>query len=155
VVERTVALAAGEAKRKRARIESFVSSETSAMPVPADRLGQVLLNLLLNACEAVAEGGYIRVKSWLEQGGLRLEVADDGPGIPEEIRKDMFRPFKSGKPGGTGLGLAISARMVSACGGELVAGESDLGGASLLIVMPEAGCAGTAGRESGKEAGPA
>ncbi len=155
VVERTVALAAGEAKRKRARIESFVSSETSAMPVPADRLGQVLLNLLLNACEAVAEGGYIRVKSWLEQGGLRLEVADDGPGIPEEIRKDMFRPFKSGKPGGTGLGLAISARMVSACGGELVAGESDLGGAALRIVMPEAGCAGTAGRESGKEAGPA
>ena len=142
VVERTVALAAAEAGRKRARIESFVAPETAATPVPADRLGQVLLNLLINACEAVGQGGYIRVKSWLEQGGLRLEVADDGPGIPEEIKKDVFRPFKSGRPGGTGLGLAISARMVSACGGELVAGDSDLGGAALRIVMPGKGCSG-------------
>ncbi len=140
VVERTCSLIAGQLKKKRAVLESFIAPDTASMEVPADRLSQVLLNLLLNACEAVDEGGMIRVRSWLEDGGLRLEVADDGPGIPPHRREEVFKPFHSGKPGGTGLGLAITSRIIAACGGVIKACESDLGGAALRIAMPAGGC---------------
>ncbi|HET7600717.1 MAG TPA: ATP-binding protein, partial [Gemmatimonadales bacterium] len=91
----------------------------------ADLLHRVLSNLVLNAVQAArgpvqvgvrvapAEPGEVPPSSHLD-GAVKLEVRDDGPGIPEEIRERLFQPFVSGRPGGSGLGLAIVQRAVEA-----------------------------------------
>ena len=93
----------------------------------ADQLLQVIQNLLKNATEAAGEaGGRITLHSYYEQslrvrrgngGGtslpLQIEVIDDGPGLPQDIRNDLFEPFVSGRENGTGLGLALAAKIIS------------------------------------------
>ena len=88
-----------------------------ALMVEADEslLRQVLFNLLLNAVQAVDEGGSVEVR--VEQVGAKeavVEVRDDGPGVPPEIRDDVFRPYVTTHEGGTGLGLAVVRQIVLA-----------------------------------------
>ncbi|MEL7100040.1 MAG: ATP-binding protein, partial [Pseudomonadota bacterium] len=92
-----------------------------------DQLLQVVLNLLKNASEAAGkEGGTIRLRSYFEHSfrlrradgagrslPLQVEVIDDGPGLPEKIKGDIFDPFVSGKENGTGLGLALVSKILS------------------------------------------
>lgn len=75
-----------------------------------EQLKQLCLNLLVNAREAVSDGGEIRVRCWVRQGtpaSVVVETADTGPGIPEAVRETIFEPFVTTKPRGTGLGLAL------------------------------------------------
>jgi two-component system sensor histidine kinase PilS (NtrC family) len=111
-----------------------------------DLLHRVIANLVLNAVQA-ARGSAVHVtvsvgeadgRVDLPHGHLghavRLEVRDDGPGIPEEIRARLFQPFVSARPGGSGLGLAIVQRAVEAHRG-LVLVESKLGGGTAFTVL--------------------
>jgi signal transduction histidine kinase len=106
------------------------------------RLGQVLLNLLLNAADAIEEakvpGGQVAVK--VEQGQERvgLVVEDNGPGIKPEHLKQLFTPFFTTKaPGkGTGLGLALSRQYVESFGGSLRAENRPEGGARFVVELP-------------------
>jgi two-component system nitrogen regulation sensor histidine kinase GlnL len=93
----------------------------------ADQLLQVVLNLLKNASEAAGpSGGTIRIRSYYEHSfrmrrsdgtgkllPLQIEVIDDGPGLPEAIREDVFDPFVSGRENGTGLGLALVSKIIA------------------------------------------
>ena len=93
----------------------------------ADQLLQVVLNLLKNASEAAgAEGGTIRIRSFYEHSfrlrrsdgtgkllPLQIEIIDDGPGLPDRIRDEVFDPFVSGRENGTGLGLALVSKIVA------------------------------------------
>ena len=92
-----------------------------------DQLLQVVLNLLKNASEAAGDvGGDIRIHTYFEHSfrlrrsdgsghslPLQIEIIDDGPGLPEEIKADIFDPFVSGKENGTGLGLALVSKIIS------------------------------------------
>ncbi|MCU9837520.1 ATP-binding protein [Ruegeria sp. WL0004] len=91
-----------------------------------DQLLQVILNLLKNASEAAPSGGTIRLRTYFEHSfrlrrsdgsghslPLQIEVADDGPGLPDDIRADIFDPFVSGRENGTGLGLALVSKIIS------------------------------------------
>jgi two-component system, NtrC family, sensor kinase len=106
------------------------------------KLGQVVLNLIVNAMQAVAarprSENVISVRLRMEDAWSVLEVADNGPGIPEDDRLRIFDPFFTSKAGvGTGLGLAISRRIVEELGGSLVAGRDHrLGGASFIVRLP-------------------
>jgi len=106
------------------------------------KLGQVVLNLIVNAMQAIStrprSENVISVRLRIEDAWAVLEVADNGPGIPDEDIDRIFDPFFTSKVGvGTGLGLAISRRIVEEIDGSLVAGRDDrLGGASFIVRLP-------------------
>ncbi len=84
-----------------------------------DQFQQVLLNLFGNAMDAMPEGGDVEVRLAAEDDGWRLNVRDNGPGVPEGSWETIFRPFFTSKPKGTGLGLAIARSMLLGHGGTL------------------------------------
>ncbi|MFN8652912.1 MAG: ATP-binding protein [Gemmatimonadales bacterium] len=85
----------------------------------ADLVEQVLLNLLKNAIEALPAGGEILVTTGRTAEGAFIQVADNGPGLSEEVRSQLFQPFVTSKAHGSGLGLAVSRRLARTLGGEL------------------------------------
>ena len=115
-----------------------VSLELPALTVAGDavRLRQVFTNLLLNAAQAGARSVLLRGAA--EGASAVVEVRDDGPGVPPELRARLFEAFATGHREGTGLGLAISRRIVERHGGELrhVAGGP---GATFVLRLPLAG----------------
>jgi signal transduction histidine kinase len=97
----------------------------------------VLLNLVRNAAEAMAEtGGEIVVAARRSDGTTEIEVADTGPGVPERVRSHLFEAFSEGAKG-TGLGLAIARELMRAHGGELALAESGGEGTRFLITLPD------------------
>jgi signal transduction histidine kinase len=106
------------------------------------KLGQVVLNLIVNAMQAIAERprsqNVISVRLKLDGAWAVLEVADNGPGIAEQDLSRIFDPFFTSKQGvGTGLGLAISRRIVEELDGSLGAGRDErLGGARFSMRLP-------------------
>lgn len=106
--------------------------------VRADRekLVQVFLNIVLNAIQAMSDGGRLVISAKEVDGFVEVSFKDTGPGIPEEDRERLFKPFFTTKIGGTGLGLAISNRIVEAHGGK-IAFESDTGkGTTFRVMLP-------------------
>lgn len=85
----------------------------------ANRVRQIVENLLRNAAQAAGAQGHVRVAISQDAGLPRLVVRDDGPGISTEIAARLFEPFATGRPGGTGLGLAVSRALAEAQGGTL------------------------------------
>jgi signal transduction histidine kinase len=101
----------------------------------ATMLGQVIINLILNACEAQPQGGEVHVRSRLEAGTVIAEVADRGPGVAAENRQRIFEPFYSTKTS-TGLGLSTCHTIVREHGGELIADDGDSLGAVMRLRLP-------------------
>jgi signal transduction histidine kinase len=106
-------------------------------------IGQVLLNLLLNAVQSLphgrADGNEIRLATWREEGGdVVVEVADTGAGIPTHVLPHIFDPFFTTKPvgEGTGLGLAVSSRIVADHGGRIDVDSVPGEGSSFRMVLP-------------------
>lgn len=109
-----------------------------------DQLKEVIVNLLANACEALIDGGLILIKETAHlsddaDAGITIEVADQGPGIPNEIRDRIFQPFFSTKEEGTGLGLSIARRIVNEHGGSLELVSESGQGARFVITLPMKG----------------
>ena len=130
--------------RHKVKLDVKLTGEPSARVNPA-QIQQVLLNLLINARQAMPEGGMVRVRMGLDASGRRVElsVADTGVGIsPADLRR-IFEPFYSTKngpdaagQGGTGLGLAVCRDIVEAHHGRLRA-ESRLGqGSTFTLILP-------------------
>jgi PAS domain S-box-containing protein len=143
VLRSTLTLASNEI-RARARLDLQLGP-TPPVLASEHRLGQVFLNLLINAAQAIPEGrpaGHaVRVVSGAARDGRALvEVSDDGVGIPAEIRGRIFDPFFTTKPVGvgTGLGLSICHGIVTALGGEIQV-ESEPGrGSTFRVLLPAA-----------------
>ncbi len=105
------------------------------------RLGQVVTNLLVNATQALSEGGgaapEIRVQTRVEGSHALLAVEDTGPGVPEALREKIFEPFFTTKPAhGTGLGLSLVADLVSRHGGTVTVAAAARGGARFEVRLP-------------------
>jgi len=107
--------------------------------VPADALRQALLNLMLNAIQALGDGpGRIAIEASRAEGGVRVVVRDDGPGFPEALLKGGVRAFASGREAGTGLGLAIAQRFAREVRGELALENCAPRGARAELRIPDA-----------------
>ena len=102
-----------------------------------DMLRRAILNLILNAVDAMPEGGDLVVTGCRARGVCELEVADSGSGLDESIRRRLFEPFFTTKSGGTGLGLAIVQRIIEAHGGSILAANCPEGGAAFTLRIPE------------------
>jgi len=125
-----------------ANVRLEVASTASLAPVSVDEglLQQVLVNLLLNACDASPSGASVRLEVMSEEGALVFDVVDEGSGIAPEVRARIFEPFVTTKAesGGTGLGLAMVKRVVAELGGT-VSFESELGkGTRFTVRLPTA-----------------
>jgi signal transduction histidine kinase len=101
-------------------------------------LRRALLNLLLNALDAMPDGGELLVTACATPTGLEIEVADSGPGLSVEAQRRAFEPFFTTKERGTGLGLASVHRMAEIHGGDVTAANCPQGGAAFTIRLPYA-----------------
>ncbi|SMO93295.1 signal transduction histidine kinase [Gracilimonas mengyeensis] len=103
-------------------------------------LNQVWTNILVNACDVLQHSGSISISTWHEKNNIIVEIADDGPGIPEEIMPKIFQPnFTTKNQGaefGLGLGLAISSEIIQQAGGDIEAKNRAEGGAVFTITLP-------------------
>ena len=120
-----------------AGLEVVIEGEAPA-PLEADAtlLAIVFQNLLMNGAQATHGRGTIRVSLANLDGVLRVAVADDGPGLPAEIKASLFRPFKTTKARGTGLGMATAKRLVELHGGRIAVASPDGGGTTVTVDLP-------------------
>jgi len=111
-----------------------------ALPGRDDELHQVALNLVLNAIQACDRGGRVEISLSTSGDEALLAVEDTGPGVPEEIRAEVFEPFFTTREGpderGTGLGLAVSYGIVAALGGRIDIADAPTGGARFEVRLP-------------------
>ena len=139
-VSRVLALLRITLERRRVQVAVELSPGLPPVRADPDGLHQVLLNLVVNSAQAVAEGGRIGIAARSAEldgeGAVALEVHDDGPGVPPALRERILDPFFTTRPEGTGLGLAVCARIVAEHGGDLRVGEGPLGGASFTVLLP-------------------
>lgn len=142
------AIRAGEGILAERGVDLEVAIPAEAAPVVCDRdrIVQVVLNLLSNACKfAPSPGGRVRVELRRRGGVFEVRVEDNGPGVPPTEREAVFEKFhqltgnlNTQKPTGTGLGLAISRQIVERFGGRIWVEDSPLGGAALCFTLPVA-----------------
>jgi len=102
-----------------------------------DMLKRALLNLILNALDALPTGGDLTVTACQTGAGLEIEIADSGPGVPTAILDRLFEPFFTTKGSGTGLGLAIVERIAAAHGGRAKVSNCADGGAAFTLIIPQ------------------
>jgi signal transduction histidine kinase len=117
-----------------------------------EQLKEVLVNLIVNACEAMGRGGAIRIREArvpVSMPGFRgrsttvglgsvaeIRVTDNGPGVPREIREKVLQPFFTTKEEGTGLGLSIASRIMEEHGGRLELADTPPPGTTFVITLP-------------------
>lgn len=135
LVEDVLGLLRVRAERQRVALVADLPGDVSATADP-EQLRQVLVNLGLNALDALPVGGSLRVAVRSEPNRVVLTVRDSGPGIAAEMLPRLFQPFASGKETGLGLGLVISRRIVEDHGGTLTAANWPGGGAEFVVRLP-------------------
>jgi two-component system, NtrC family, sensor histidine kinase HydH len=107
------------AKQANIDIKCYVPADLPLLQIDRDLFKQALLNLFLNAEQAMPEGGELTIQASAERGFVVLSLIDTGKGMTPEVMQRIFRPFFSTKTGGTGLGLATTRRIVHAHQGEI------------------------------------
>ena len=129
-----------EANRYKVSIHTDFAAEVPMIMSDRVQVQQVLMNLMLNAIEAMKEtGGSLSVKSRLNQEGLlQISVSDTGPGLPAMKEKQIFEPFFTTKLQGSGMGLAICRSIVESHGGCLWAAPNGDHGACFHFTLPVA-----------------
>lgn len=139
VAESVARLVAHRALENGVTLETQLADELPGASIGEDALRQVVLNLVLNAIAASPSGAVVRVSGRRARGGIELWIDDAGPGMPREIREQVFEPFVSTKqdhPGG--LGLAISRRIVEEAGGRIRFEDRKQGGTRFRVLLREA-----------------
>jgi two-component system NtrC family sensor kinase len=136
LLENTLALAGLQTRHAAIQVIFTPAADLPAVMCNGDQLRQVFLNLILNAIDAMPDGGTLTARTIAGSTVVVVEVQDSGVGIPEDIRAHLFDAFFTTKPTGTGLGLSISAHIVAQHGGQLEV-ESSVGqGSTFRIALP-------------------
>jgi signal transduction histidine kinase len=141
VIQRAVSMARSHPAARDVRIVVSGASATEVW-VDAKKLGRAIYNLLLNACQAAHHGRdipLVTINLDEDESAFYIAVADNGPGVPEAIRKTMFLPFVSqGKESGVGLGLTLAQQIAQEHGGDIQLDETAEGHSVFTINLPKA-----------------
>jgi signal transduction histidine kinase len=136
LIERSIQGVSAHALRKGIVIETQIGPDL-VVKADAEHLRRVFENLLTNSIQAMPGAGLVSLVAVKQDGKAHIDVTDNGPGVPIEIRERLFEPFVShGKQGGTGLGLAIAQSIVGAHGGTISLKATDAPGADFCIILP-------------------
>jgi two-component system sensor histidine kinase HydH len=136
VVESVLALTAQEARKSAVNVDKKLDAAIGKRSIDAGMLKQALLNLVLNAIQAMPDGGVLTVESSLLDDCITVKIADTGMGIPEDNRKKLFSPFFTTKKNGTGLGLAITYRIIENHRGRIDVASEPGKGAVFTVTLP-------------------
>lgn len=136
VIERSLRLVSSDLTAKNIQLSFARDPNLPLVRIDAERLTQALLNLFLNAVQALPVGGRLEVSAEQVPGRLLIKVADDGPGIPPDMLMNIFNPYFTTKPSGTGLGLAIVHRIVEGHGGQIIVDSKPGHGSTFIIDLP-------------------
>lgn len=135
--ERVLAVLRKEPEFDRIRMECELPRNLPAIAADENQLEQLLMNLVLNAAQASAPGGVVRLVAAVRTGGIRLVVEDRGCGMPEDVARRAFEPFYTTKARGTGLGLPICRKIVEAHGGTIAVRSTPGEGTEVTVELPE------------------
>ncbi len=155
VLRQALALVEGRARKQKVTLAADLPVEPVSLMIDPDQIHQVMVNLLLNALDALPRGGTIYVSVRQGQGAaasdgtvfsrsrpaaqapqIEIQVRDTGPGIVPRVRERLFEPFVSTKETGVGLGLSICKRLVEAHGGTIRGDNAPEGGAMFWFTLP-------------------
>ncbi|MBI1388304.1 MAG: GAF domain-containing protein [bacterium] len=135
VIDRVLRLLRHRITQQRVNLRTNFDAR-SIIHADRERVEQAVLNLMLNALDVTPEGGTIGVYTWEDGDNLFIEIADSGPGIPEDKMALLFKPFQTSKKKGFGLGLPITKRIVEEHKGEIVVSAIDPHGARFTMSLP-------------------
>ncbi len=141
------------AGERAVKVVEDVSADVPQVSLDAERMEQVVQNLLANAIQHSPPGGTVRMvarRSAAADGPLELSVEDEGAGVAPEDLPRLFEPFFSRRKGGTGLGLSVVQRIVEAHGGRITVANRAAGGAVFTLLLPAALVEGTKTRAAGR-----
>ncbi len=136
LVERILHILRDDPQNARVEIVREFGSDVPPVLVDGRQMEQVLLNLALNAIQAMRHDGTLTVATRRVAGKAQVAIRDTGPGIPPEQVENIFKPFFTTRAQGTGLGLAIVKRIVDAHGGSIVVDSPPGGGAAFILALP-------------------
>lgn len=136
LVEKVLALLEKQLSAADIELEISLDKNLPEVRVVHNQMQQVFFNLVLNAMDAMGEGGKLKIYSRQENQHLAVYFEDTGPGVPLEIRKMIFEPFTSSSEDGTGLGLSVSYGILTAHGGSLELVEDTPLGACFRVAIP-------------------
>jgi signal transduction histidine kinase len=136
ILEKAITNLMPELETRACVIERQYSEALPEINADGDMLYQAILNILINAYQAMPGGGQIRVGARHENGAIIVSVEDQGEGLPAEAMAKIWDPFFTTKERGTGLGLGIVRKVVEAHGGEIRMENRSEGGARAIIRLP-------------------
>jgi two-component system sensor histidine kinase HydH len=138
LIQHSLKMIEGQAREKNIQISTGFSPEIKEISIDPDKINQVLLNLYLNAMEAMEHGGALSVDVLWDEDSQRtmIRVSDNGAGISKKDLIHIFDPYFTTKQSGTGLGLAIVHKIVESHGGEVRVGSETGKGTTVTIYLP-------------------
>jgi signal transduction histidine kinase len=139
LVSQVVALASTEASDRGVYIATHLANDQLLVKADTDLLKQALLNVIINGCQAMPEGGPLNISTSRNgDGSARISITDQGVGIPEDGRERIFQLYYTTKKGGTGIGLAQAFRAVQLHGGSIQFDSAVGSGTTFQITLPSA-----------------
>ena len=136
VMDHVLSLIAPDLKKNGIKVSVDYKDQSADFEIQKDPMIQVLLNVLINAKDAVDRNGKIQIESKTHDNGLLIGISDNGSGIDEAMEKEIFHSFVTTKKNGTGLGLPISKRIIESLGGGISIEKSNIGGAQVTVYLP-------------------
>jgi two-component system, NtrC family, sensor histidine kinase HydH len=139
LVERCLKTVSEQGSCARVKVEREFAPALPRVMLDQDLCDQVFTNLFINACEAMGDQGgelKVRIQSVPAEGGVTVEIEDNGPGVPPELKEQIFNPFVTTKKTGVGLGLAIVSKIVDAHGGSVKLMSTPHQGACFRVTFP-------------------
>ncbi len=137
ILDKVIQLLAPQIREKSIEVTCEKTGNGRVIRVEEAAMIQVLMNIILNAVDAVAKKGKIRICHYRESQGYKINVADNGPGLGLEKFEEVFESFVTFKAEGTGLGLSITRKIVERLGGTIGVALSDMGGAEFSVFLPD------------------